>query len=154
MRPEDRKTARKHLDNKLTTLNKINLDQPPRGWIRAIRESLGMTTVQLGKRLGVSQPRAVAIEKAEKNGVIKIETLRRAAEALDCHLVYTLVPNSSLENSVKRRAESLVKKRMDITRHSMSLEAQSVDPADEKIQLEKLIQKALNTVSSKIWDDE
>ena len=56
MRPEDRATARRKLDKRLFSLSEdSDFTSPPRGWLKAIRESLGMTTSQLGKRLGVAQ---------------------------------------------------------------------------------------------------
>src|ERR1019366_3112271 len=70
---------------------------PVRGWIKAIREALGMTTEQLSKRLGVKQPSIVAIEQSEAKGTIELGTLRRVAEALDCTLIFALVPHKPLE---------------------------------------------------------
>jgi predicted DNA-binding mobile mystery protein A len=74
---------------------------PVRGLIKAIREALGMTTAQLAKRLDVKQPSVVAIEQSEAKGTIELATLRRVAEALDCTLVYALVPNKPLEAAVR-----------------------------------------------------
>ena len=85
MRPQDRALARKQLDKRLNLLlDSDSLARPPRGWIRAIREALGMTTEHLAKRIGVSQPRVIEIEKAEVSGSITLKTLQRAANALDC----------------------------------------------------------------------
>lgn len=93
MRSEDRALARKQLDKRLNFVRSTDaLTRPPRGWIKAIREALGMTTAQIARRMGVSQPRAVEIEKAEKTGAITLDTLERAARAMDCRLVYAFVP--------------------------------------------------------------
>ena len=145
MRAQERAMARKQLDKRLNILQNVNiLARPPRGWIKAIRESLGMTTAQLAKRLGVSQPRVLAIEKAEVSGSIKLESLERAARALDCRLVYALVPRNSLESLAENRARELAKKRLRATSHSMALEDQRVDEADEKEHLKRLVQKLLD----------
>jgi predicted DNA-binding mobile mystery protein A len=86
--------SRKHLDARFRALGSANrYASPNRGWIKAIREALGMTTVQLAKRLGVKQPSVTALEQSEAKGTIELATLRRVAEALDCVLVYALVPN-------------------------------------------------------------
>ena len=147
--------ARKKLDNRLNTLQNVDvLARPPRGWIKAIREALGMTTAQLAKRLGVSQPRVLGIEKAESSGTIKLETLERAARALDCRLVYALVPRSSLESMTEDRARALARKRLRATSHSMALEDQRVDKADEEEHLERLVQKLLDQSGSALWKDE
>jgi predicted DNA-binding mobile mystery protein A len=153
MRHQDRATARRQLDKRLSILRNTDmLTRPPRGWIKAIREALGMTTAQLGKRLGVSQPRAVAIEKAEVTGSITLNSLERAAQALDCHLVYTLVPRESLNNIVKARATLHAESRLKAIGHTMKLEAQGVDTLDEQAQLESLVRKLVEKGGSALWE--
>jgi len=105
MRPEDRATARRQLDKRLSSLqNRELFVRPPRGWLKAIREALGMTTTQLGQRLGVVQSRVVAIEQGESKGSITLNSLEKAAQALDCRLVYALVPEQPLEDMVRLRS--------------------------------------------------
>jgi predicted DNA-binding mobile mystery protein A len=106
MRSEDRPAARRQLDQQLDRLRPTArlIAAPANGWIRAIREALGMTAIQLGRRLGVSQQRALAIEGAETQGSLTLASLARAAEALDCQLVYALVPRRPLEGLVEERA--------------------------------------------------
>lgn len=154
MRPQERASARRHLDKRLNILeNSDVLSRPPRGWIKAIREALGMTTAQLGARMGVSQPRAVAIEKAEESGSITLNSLKRSARALDCRLVYALAPRKSLESLVYDRARALAEKHLRSTSHTMALEDQSVDEADEMMQLDMLIRKLLEQSGSALWKD-
>ncbi|MFT5276353.1 MAG: DNA-binding transcriptional regulator YiaG, partial [Saprospiraceae bacterium] len=75
MRSKDRKAARKSIDRKLRPLSHdYGLARPPKGWLKAIRESLGMTTSQFAKRNGVSQSRAVEIEKSEVSGSLTIDS--------------------------------------------------------------------------------
>lgn len=152
MRSQDRATARRQLDKRLGILQGVDtLARPPRGWIKAIREALGMTTAQLGKRLGVSQPRAVAIEKAESTGSITLDSLEKAAQALDCRLVYALVPREPLDDIVKGRATLLARRRLESTGHSMKLEAQGVDALDEDEQLKSLVRQLIEQGGSKLW---
>jgi len=154
MRPEDREAARRQLDKRLSSaLNADALARPPRGWVKAIREALGMTTAQLAKRLGVSQPRVVGIEQAEAKGAITLDSLERAAHALDCRLVYALVPRKPLDALVEERATRLAAKRLDSTRHTMALEAQAVDARDEDEQRKRLIRKLIEQAGSELWDD-
>ena len=95
MRADDRILARKQLDKRLNPLrNSQAFARPPRGWLKAVREALGLTSAQLGKRMGVSQPRILEIEKSEKSGSITLDTLERAANEMDCKLVYALVPKT------------------------------------------------------------
>ena len=102
-----RQRGRKRLDERLMALKpEDRFSAPPKGWMRAIRDALGMTGAQFARRLE-NRPQSVeALEKSEANGSIQLKTLRRAAEALDCTLVYALVPNTSLEGAVSARAKS------------------------------------------------
>ena len=153
MRPEDRATARRHLDKRLSLLqNGESFVRPPRGWLKAIREALGMTTGQLGQRLGVVQSRVVAIEQAEAKGTITLNSLEKAAQVLNCRLVYALVPQHSLEDTVKDRASLLAKKRLKSASHTMALEAQSVDEADEGEQFKHLIRQLVDKGGSALWE--
>jgi len=112
-----------------------------------------MTTAQLAHRIGVSQPRAVAIEQAEKTGAITLDSLERAARALDCDLVYALVPRKPLEELAEERALTLAKRRLASTRHSMALEDQGVAAADEQEQLKRLARQLLDKPGSALWED-
>ena len=104
--------SRSHLDERFKALGPVTRYSPPvRGWIKAVREALGMTTAQLAKRLRMKQPSVVAIEQSEAKGTIELATLRRVAEALDCTLVYALVPNKPLEATVRDRARAFLRRR-------------------------------------------
>ena len=154
MRAQERATARKQLDKRLSILqNARGLARPPRGWIKAIRETLGMTTTQLGRRLGVSQPTALGLEKSEESKSITLESLERAARALDCRLVYALVPRESLEAIVQNRARDVARKRLSSIGHSMALEDQRVEDADERQHLERLVQKLRESPGSALWEE-
>ena len=155
MRPEDRATARRQLDKRLILLSNVDaFVRPPRGWLKAIREALGMTTTQLGLRLGVAQSRVVAIEQAETKGSITLKSLEKAAQALDCRLVYALVPKHSLEEPVQHRASMVAKKRLKSTSHTMALEAQDVYAVDENEQLKRLVKQLIERSGSKLWEED
>jgi DNA-binding XRE family transcriptional regulator len=82
MRPQERAAARRQLDRRLKLLQNTNeLARPSRGWVKAIRESLGMTTAQLARKLGVSQPRVVEIEKGEMTSAITLHSTRWSKNA-------------------------------------------------------------------------
>src|SRR6266851_7228561 len=115
--------AIRHLDKRFSRLRPLTkLQRPPRGWLRAIRDALGMTTAQLGRRLGVSQPRIVELEKSEVSGSVTLHTLQRAAEALGCRLVYALVPEKPLAETVRERAELIAERQLAAVEHTMRLE--------------------------------
>lgn len=155
MRAQERAAARKQIDKRLNIIqNSEGLVRPVRGWIRAIREALGMTTAQLGKRLGIRQASVVGLEKSEASKSITLETLERAAHALDCRLVYALVPRKPLAELVYERAHALAKRRLRSVSHSMALEDQAVDEEDEKAHLERLVQELMIKRGSALWEDE
>lgn len=153
MRSNDRVLARHQLDKRLNTLRDLSSLEPPvRGWIKAIRESLGMTMNQLGQRMNVSQPRIADIEKSENGGGITLDTLRRAAQAMDCRLVYAIVPRKPLGKMVENRARQIAKTRIKTTAHNMALESQTVLDEDELAQFEQLLRKIIENAGSDIWD--
>lgn len=155
MGAEDRILARRQLDKRLNPLRDLpGLECPHRGWIKAIRESLGMTTAQLGKKMGVSQPRIVDIEKSEKTGAITFDTLERAAQAMDCKLVYSFVPRKPLNELIEGRARLIARERLKRTGHTMALEAQSVQEDDEQEQLDYLVRKIIEKAGSDLWKDD
>jgi len=122
---------------------------PVRGWIKAVREALGMTTAQLAKRLGVKQPTVVAMEQSESKGTIELATLRRVAEALNCTLVYALVPNEPLEAMVRNRARIFSRRRRAPVEHSMLLEDQAVTGKAAETRLDEIMRE---TNPRLFWD--
>ena len=76
----------------------------PRGWIRAMREALGMSAVQLAKRLGVSRGALYKLEEREASRSIALKQLDRAANAMDCDVFYAIVPRDTLEQSIRNQS--------------------------------------------------
>lgn len=148
-----RDLARKHLDKRLSQWQPTSeLACPPRGWIRAIREAIGMTAAQLAVRLNVSQPRVFALEKSEISGALTLETISRVAQALNCTFVYALVPNTSLEDTVKAQAQKKVAERIARVDHTMKLEAQAVSDADIAAERERMVNELLKGNLRGLWD--
>jgi predicted DNA-binding mobile mystery protein A len=149
-----RDLARKHLDQRLTQWQPpAEFASPPRGWIRAIREAIGMTAAQLAARLKVSQPRVFALERDEIRGALTLETLSRTAQALDCTFVYALVPNTSLENMVAERARKRVAEQLARVDHSMKLESQEMSVSDLSAEHERIVNELLKGNLRGLWDE-
>jgi predicted DNA-binding mobile mystery protein A len=145
--------ARRALDDRLTPLRRNEeLRAPSAGWIKAIRQALGMTTAQLGRRIGVSQPRVVELEQAEADRSVTLKSLERAAEALNCRLVYALVPNEPLDTRVQRQAEAVAHQHMAAAGHSMRLEDQGTAPAVEAREITRLAAELLARRPARLWD--
>ena len=142
--------SRSHLDERFEVLGPVaRYSSPVRGWIKAVREALGMTTAQLAKRLEIKQPSVVAIEQSEAKGTIELATLRRVAEALDCTLVYALVPDKPLEAAVRDRARAFLRQRRGPVEHSMLLEDQKVEGKDSEARLDEIVRE---TNPRLFWD--
>ena len=144
--------ARKHLDRRLTPLRQpAVLARPPRGWIKAIREALGMTTTQLGERMSISQTRVSRIEKDEVGSAVTLRTLRQAAEAMDCTLVYVLVPNEPLEQIVRHRAAAITNERLARSHHAMKLENQALAAPDLDGEHKRIFRELLEGDPRRLW---
>jgi predicted DNA-binding mobile mystery protein A len=63
-----------------------------RGWLREVRQVVGIPVKEVARRLGVCKWEVFRLERAESESRIMLGTLRRTAEALDCDLVYALAP--------------------------------------------------------------
>jgi predicted DNA-binding mobile mystery protein A len=146
--------ATRHLDQRFQEFRTLNdLASPPKGWIRAIRDALGMTTAQYAKRLGVSQPRVVAIEKAEANKAITLKSLERAAEALNCRVVYFFVPETSLEDTVQSQADFVAARQLTALNQTMHLEDQSVHDMEARKAMRDNLVRELIKHPTRLWDD-
>jgi len=125
---------------------------PRGGWIRAIREALGMTQVQLAARAGVTRQSVQDFEHAEVERRITLESLDRIARAMECRVVYSLVPETgSIDGLRERRAYALAEGLLQSSDHSMKLEAQGVSKTERKRQQKLLAEKFLAGSSRKLW---
>ena len=143
--PPSNAHARSRLDARLSPLRSLTGEpRPHTGWIRAIRQALGMSGRELGERLGVSQQTIPSIERSEEHETIKLETLRRTADALDCDLVYFLLPRHSLDELVTEQAHRKAAEYLGPVEHHSRLEAQSVAQADTTAQIDELAERLVD----------
>lgn len=154
MSPDQTILARKSLDRRLAPLRAEPLIAPPNGWIKAIREALGMTTRQLAARMGAARSRVTAIEKAEVTGSTTIKTLREAAKAMNCTLVYAIVPTSTLDDILRDQAAKKADVELARHHHTMRLENQAMDKRDLAAERERLVSDMLAGSLRRVWDDE
>ncbi len=129
------------------------VSQPPKGWIRAIRDALGMTAKQLAGRLGVAQQAVARIEKDELAGAVTIKTMRRVAESLDCVFVCGFVPRTSLETALRNQAERVAAKRLQQASHTMTLEDQALTKAENQKVLAELVDELVATPPPYLWSE-
>jgi predicted DNA-binding mobile mystery protein A len=154
MKPKHRRTMRDQLDKTFAQLTNLKtLQAPVKGWLRSIREALGMSGKQLGKRLEVSQPRVVQLEKDELSGALTLKTMRQAAEAMDCVFVYAVVPRTSLEETMHRQARKVATERLSRTSHTMLLEDQMVSNDEQKKMFEDKVEDLIRNIPNDFWAD-
>lgn len=109
--------------------------RPQHGWVRAIREGLGLSLEDVGKRLGVSRARVKRFEDFEANDRITLQSLRRVAAALDCQLVYAIVPKAgTIVELAEQRTRSKVREDVLDVEHTMGLEDQAPGNVEELIE--------------------
>ncbi|HEY1992299.1 MAG TPA: mobile mystery protein A [Gammaproteobacteria bacterium] len=142
----------KQLDKQLEVWRLPARRQSPRsGWLRAIRHALGMSTSQFARRLDISQPRVLKLEKAEMDGSVTLASLRKAAHAMDCELVYAIVPREPIEAMVLKQADRVARAELESVGHTMALENQRPGRNTEARQLKFLREKLLSGPRRRLW---
>ncbi len=145
MRDEFRNLRLKQLDRNLEPFRIAReIPRPQKGWVRAIREAIGVSSSELGLKLGTSRQLALQQEKAEAEDRITLRSLRMVANAIDCDLVYALVPRAeNMQALIEDRARVQAKKNVLGVEHSMALEGQAVGGLDQAIETEtrRLVRK-------------
>ncbi|WEK33926.1 MAG: mobile mystery protein A [Candidatus Pseudobacter hemicellulosilyticus] len=149
----DKKIVRQQLDDKLQKVKTLpgSLNQDT-GWIKVIRESLGMSTRQLAQRVGIDQSRITRLENAEIDGDLKLSSLKKIAEGLNMRFVYAIVVEGSLEEMMLEQAKKIALKRMAQVNQTMKLEKQELSDEQKAKALEDLIQKILVEEPKDFWD--
>lgn len=147
--PDMRALQRRQLDAWLSALPPL---PPPRaGWIRTIRDALGMTLAQLGRRLGVSPQSVLSLEQRELEETISVGKLREAADAMGCELRLVFIPRTSLEATIHAQAQRRAREERDRLVHTMRLEAQE-DGVDAVLDERRAIDAWLTTRARRLWD--
>lgn len=146
--------ARRALDKRFNSINAVELARPPFGWLRAIRQALGINAAQYARRLGVKPQRIAALEKAEANGTASLNTLREAAEALGCKLVYAVVPETSLDDLIRAQAAKRAEQELRRVHHTMRLENQALGSSDLATERQRLIDELLAGSLRRLWEEQ
>jgi predicted DNA-binding mobile mystery protein A len=112
---------------------------PADGWVKSIRKSLGISMRSFSGRLGFKDPSSVnELEHNERAGTITLQTLRRAAEAMDADFVYAIIPRKNLRDTVAERAREVARRRLLSLAKSMALEEQPLTQAQIDRQVDEL----------------
>lgn len=124
------------------------LIQPENGWIYEMRDALGMTLAKLGSLCGLATPTIAQAERREAEGKLTVETLRKAAEAMNCEFTYMFVPKSDMTKFIEKKAYEKAKRILNIADLHMTLEDQKVK-SDIELRIVRLQQKLI--AEGKVW---
>ena len=145
----------RQLEERLEKLREIAaLEAPGEGWIRTLRQALGMTTEQLARRMGVTRQAVLQLEAAEQNRTATWTSLRNAAGAMDCEVVYAIIPRGSLNQVLTRQGRKQAERHVQRIAQSMKLDAHVVGPAEQERQVEELAVYMATERSRALWADE
>ncbi len=149
------KIMRQQLQEGFVDLNQLAKNHPPKsGWIKAIRHVLGLSSAHLAKKMKCTQPNITGLELREQKKTISLETLEQVAQAMDCRLVYFLIPNKPFEQILQDQARLVAKKRLRSVAHSMALELQGLSADEKKKQENDLVQELLQGDPKHLWENE
>ena len=148
------KLIREQLQKTLRQFEPLKGSSPPvKGWIRAIREALGMNGRQLADRLGEHRSRTKQIEQQELTGSLTMRTMRKTAEALDCVFVYGFVPRVSLEETIRNRARQVAAKRLAQASQTMGLEDQALSQEENEKVLADMVDELVAMPPANLWNE-
>ena len=124
---------------------------PQDGWLRTIREALGISLRQQAKRIGIGPSTLLAHERNESTGHITLAQLQKLAAALDCEVRYTLVPKHDLEDILLKQAENVARAEVFGVSHTMALEQQRPSNSFEQDMIAERKRELLAGNWSRLW---
>lgn len=147
---------RRVMENKVCSWQRLRTDKrPPNGWLKAIRGALGFSTRQLADRLGVQHSSVLRLEKREVKGKVSIESLDKAAQAMNCKLIYAIVPKvkfKNLNDIIEQQAIGLASHLVKKARHTMKLESQDISDREAKKQVSRLAAQLKMNMDPHLWN--
>ena len=132
----------------------MNPDLVPRaGWLRQIRDALGISQSQLAVRAGISRATVQQMERAEARRRITLASLDRLAQAMGCTVAFAIVPKSGTLQDVRARqalarADVLLKEKLAASANP------NLRPREFAHRQERLAAKLLRGSRRKLWRSE
>ena len=153
MRAFTQQLKRRQIDEVLDTARSLqHLLMTRSGWIHEIRTAIGMTGAQLARRMHVSPAAVAQFEKREREGTITLESLRKCAHALDCELIYVVLPRTSLTQMVDQRMQAHARHSVESVDRTMGLEGQATRTRYKREQLARLVAEYRETPPRDLWN--
>lgn len=142
MKSEFRSLRLSQLDRSLAGVRSMP-PRPSSGWLASVREALGLSLESVGRRLSTARQAIQRLEKYEASDRITLRNLRRVAEAMDCELVYAIVPKSgTFAELAEKPARDQALRDVESVVHTMALEDQK--PQNTKQLIEDEAQRRLH----------
>ena len=142
MKSEFRNLRLSQLDRSLAGVRSVP-PRPSSGWLASVREALGLSLESVGRRLSTARQAIQRLEKYEASDRITLRNLRRVAEAMDCEVVYAIVPKSgTFAELAEKPARDQALRDVESVVHTMALEDQK--PQNTKQLIEDEAQRRLH----------
>jgi len=139
-------------DNAAVSL--AGLKTPPEGWLRTVRNALGMSGTEVAKKVGVTRARVTQAEQAELKGGVTLKSMQAMAEAMGCRFVYAIIPPSGrIEDIITSQARKKAMALVGTASKHMALEDQALP--DDKItqEVERLTREIAQEMPPDFWID-
>jgi predicted DNA-binding mobile mystery protein A len=131
-----------------------NLQTPPEGWLRTVRNALGMSGAQLAKRMGVTRARVAQAEHAELTSGVTLKSMQATAEAMGCRFVYAIIPPGRIEDIVLAQARKKAMEIVGTASTHMALESQTLPNDKIAEQVDRLTQELAREMPPDFWRDQ
>ena len=129
------------------------LKVPPEGWLRTVRNALGMSGAELAKKMGVTRARVTQAEKAELTGGVTLKSMKATAEAMGCRFVYAIVPPGRIEDIVMAQARKKAMAIVGTASKHMALENQALPNDKMAKEVDRLAHEIAREMRSDFWSD-
>jgi predicted DNA-binding mobile mystery protein A len=138
------------VDNAAASLT--GLKTPPEGWLRTVRNALGMSGAEVAKKMSVTRARVTQAEHAELTGGVTLKSMQATAEAMGCRFVYAIIPSSGrIEDIIMAQARKKATAIVGTASKHMALENQAL-PEDKNAQeVERLTREIAREMPPDFW---
>ena len=141
------------VERRLAPWYALERERPARGWIFTIRKALGMSSAQLADRLGMTRQGVSDLEEREREDTATLSALRKAAEAMNCDLVYAIVPRSELPDVLRNQARRKAIDEIERIAHTMRLENQETGSEEVERLIEERTNQLLGGSRRALWGE-
>lgn len=141
----------RQVERRLARWYTMERESPADGWLKMIRRAIGMTAPQLAERLNVTRQGVHELEAREADGSATLSALRRAAEAMNCDLVYAIVPRETLADLLRAQAQRRAASELDRVAHTMRLESQQTGPGEVEELIRERADQLLRGSRRALW---